>query len=170
MRDTKQLFALFGLAIFALSIQSLVRFYQSSIPFSCPQLILILVFYTGFTIRDVRGLLLSFFLGLLNDFATGLVVGPWAGAYTVVYTLLALISQGVFTEAISTIVVGALVANVVATSTYVLLSFSFTGGSSAAVFGVIVESLVTAIVAPVIFAFIRWFFRKLGLSRSASVW
>ena len=63
-----------------------------------PQLVVVLVVSLAFSEVSVFGCVMTFVLGLLMDFSSAMLVGPWAGALVVVYGVLAVLSHRLFIE------------------------------------------------------------------------
>ena len=84
-------------AIFAFFIQSSVI--HNTIPsVVLPDIILILIVAISLKLRTVAGLILSFSLGILSDFASGQYIGPNAAASIVVFALVGGIVNRVYAE------------------------------------------------------------------------
>lgn len=165
MRDVKRYLLLLIFALLGLALQSVWRFTFPYVPYLCPQLLLIIVVFLSFNDISIKGVFAAFFLGLLVDLSSGIALGPWAGAYTVAYTGLALISQGLFADSGLAVMMGSLMSSVVAGITFALLSFGFTGGPSSAILGLGIEAVATAICAPLVFSLFKFIFYRTRLFR-----
>jgi rod shape-determining protein MreD len=63
-----------------------------------PQGLLVCVVYLAFYEFSVRASIAAFCIGLLLDMSSAVLVGPWAGAYVLVYLFVAFLSQRLFVE------------------------------------------------------------------------
>ncbi len=63
-----------------------------------PQLIVVLIIALAFTEVSTFGCVMAFSLGLVMDFSSAVLVGPWAGALVLVFGTLAVLSQRLFIE------------------------------------------------------------------------
>ncbi len=93
------------------------------LPFAVmPQLALLVVVAAAFSGSSASGVFSAFLVGLLLDFSSALLVGPWAGALVTVYAGLALVSQRLFLESGIVSAVVAFASAVVASTFFALLS------------------------------------------------
>jgi len=168
MKEGRRFIIFFLVAISGLIIQSSFRFYFPALRHFCPQLLFILVIFLSFQDSSTKGVLCSFFLGLLLDISSGMVIGPWAGAYTLSYTAVALVSQGIFADSAFAVIFSTFVAYLISGLTFVLLSFSFTGGSTSAMLGIFIEAFATALVAPLVFYLLKFLLKNSRLHRRSS--
>jgi len=63
-----------------------------------PQLLIILVVALSFSEVNAFGCVMSFAIGLLLDFSSATLLGPWAGSCVVVFGVLAVLSQRLFID------------------------------------------------------------------------
>lgn len=63
-----------------------------------PNLMALLLVWVAFHDVSSSGALLAFLLGLELDFSSGMLLGPWAGAYVIIFGLLVLGSRRIFIE------------------------------------------------------------------------
>lgn len=133
-----------------------------------PNLMLIVVAYLAFHEASVLGLLLSFMLGLLFDLGSGALLGPWAGAFVVVFMLLTSMTQRIFVDSPLTAFVAVLLGALVAQGIYLGLYAQFRTLEllpMASGLRVLLEALASAVCAPICFAILR----KLPLIRQARI-
>jgi rod shape-determining protein MreD len=168
MKEVRSFTIFFLVAVSGLIIQSSFKFYLPALRYFCPQLLFILVVFLSFQDSSAKGVLCSFFLGLVLDISSGMVIGPWAGAYTVSYTAVALLSQGIFADSAFAVIVSTFVSYLISGLIFVLLSFSFTGGSTSAMLGILIEAFTTALVAPLVFPLLKVLLKNSRLSRRGS--
>ena len=88
-----------------------------------PNLVLILVVFLGFYDVRLSTLFLVFLLGLQFDLASGVLIGPWAGAFVVVFLLLAFMAQSIFIESVVSVVISVFVASLVSDFIYFILIY-----------------------------------------------
>jgi rod shape-determining protein MreD len=139
--------------IIALALQGMLGHLGVPSPL-VPQLVLILVVALSFSEVNSFGCLMSFGVGLLLDFSSAMLIGPWAGSCVVVFCVLAMLSQRLFIDS-------GIAAMVITFSSVVVANvlFSLFGSEYPAVtweypqrvFG---QALVTAILAPVVLNFV----------------
>jgi rod shape-determining protein MreD len=115
-----------------------------------PQLLVILVVSLSFAEVNAFGCVMSFVMGLLLDFSSAILIGPWAGSFVVLYCALALLSRRLFIDsgvAAMVITFGSVVVTNVLSSLlgteYPVLMWQY----PQKVFG---QALVTALMAPVV--------------------
>ncbi|MEN9846671.1 MAG: rod shape-determining protein MreD [Pseudomonadota bacterium] len=63
-----------------------------------PQFLVIFVVYLSFAEVNTFGCLCSFIVGLLLDFSSAVLIGPWAGSFVVIFCVLALLSRRLFID------------------------------------------------------------------------
>ena len=63
-----------------------------------PQLLVIMVVALSFSEVNAFGCIMCFGIGLLLDFSSAVLLGPWAGSCVVVFGILALLSQRLFID------------------------------------------------------------------------
>ena len=122
-----------------------------------PALSLILVVYLAFFHSTPRGAVLSFFLGLEYDLFSGAVVGPWAGAFVVVFAFFALFTPRIFVDSpLVTFLIGFL-ASMGASAVFALICFLAPGVPVATIVNVghlqqlVIEALAMAVCTPFLF-------------------
>jgi rod shape-determining protein MreD len=136
-----------------------------------PQLVLVLVIYLGFNEISVLGCFIAFVLGLLLDFSSALLLGPWAGALVTVYGILAVLSSRLFIESPIVAAFIALAASITGSVMYVLLGYEYRSISWDGVGRIVGQGLCTAVLAPSILQLLARRLRKRtapALSRSLS--
>ena len=63
-----------------------------------PQFVIVMVVALSFSEVNSFGCLMSFAIGLLLDFSSAVLIGPWAGSCVVVFCALAMLSQRLFID------------------------------------------------------------------------
>jgi rod shape-determining protein MreD len=113
-----------------------------------PQLLVIGIVSLSFAEVNVFGCMMSFVMGLLLDFSSAILIGPWAGSFVVVYCALALLSRRLFIDsgvAAMVITFGSVVVTNVLSSLlgteYPVLTWEYPQK-------VLGQALVTAVIAP----------------------
>lgn len=120
-----------------------------------PNLLLLIVVFLGFFEATIGGATLAFLLGVELDFASGLLVGPWAGAFVVSFGLLASLSQRLFVESVTAAMVAALACSLVANFVYFVLVFEFHPSVTEVASFSLVEAFINAVLAPPALALLR---------------
>jgi rod shape-determining protein MreD len=148
-----------------LSIQSALRSLLPSLSHFCPNLVLIVVVYLALYEGHPSAPFLAFFLGLVIDCSTGVVLGPWAGASVAVYLLLSSVSQGIFLDNFLSIAILAFVTSIVGVFAYAALNYKAITVNGVFLLGMFGESFTNALFAPLIFSLMERVERRLGLRR-----
>jgi len=120
-----------------------------------PNLLIIIVVFLGFYEASVRGATLAFLLGLELDFANGLLVGPWAGAFVVSFGILASLSQRIFVESPLAAVTAAFGCSIISDVVYFTLVYEFHPAVTVIVPFSVAEAALNAVLAPAIFGVLR---------------
>ena len=128
-----------------------------------PQLMLLVVIGAAFSGSSVPGVVSAFFLGILLDLSSAVLVGPWAGAFVTVYAGLALVSQRLFLESGLVAAFVAFVAAVVSGTFFALLSPNSDLAALEHVVQIFAQAAVTALFAPWVVAVVA----KTGQRRMA---
>lgn len=141
-----------GLAIVALQA-ALRSFFAPSL--FAPNLVLPLIIFLAFYHKSSWGVFISFLIGLEYDlFASRTLLGPNAGAFAVVYGLVACFSQRLFLESFVTVALTALVSSFVSQGIYLLFVSQFValGTADSLLLGLsLPESITTALLSPILF-------------------
>lgn len=128
--------------------------------FLLPQLVLILVVYLGFHEVSFLGACSAFALGLLMDFASAVLVGPWAGAFVAVYGALSVGSQRLFVESAIVMIVTAFCASLCADFIFLGLAYEYQPSSASYLMEACGQALATALIAPVAIAIFSKILRR----------
>jgi rod shape-determining protein MreD len=115
-----------------------------------PQGLVACVVYLAFFESSVTGALLAFSCGLLLDLTTATVLGPWAGAYVLVYALLSFMSPRLFVESALVTMVVTAVTSVLSGAIYLFLAFEYQALSREDVVMLLGQALASALVAPTV--------------------
>jgi rod shape-determining protein MreD len=155
MLDLKKLGYVIGLGLLAVFLQS--GLLHAILPGGVPNLCLAMTVCIGFLEPSALGAVLAFLLGLELDLASASLLGPWAGAFSLVFGALASLSQRLFVESRPAIALVAFVATVVGDSIAMLLRspsnvFDSIGGWGSIV---LIEGGYTALAAPFVYALMR---------------
>jgi rod shape-determining protein MreD len=117
-----------------------------------PQGLIACVVYLAFFESSVTGALLAFTCGLLLDLTTATVLGPWAGAYVLVYALLSFMSPRLFVESCLVTMVVTAVTSVFAGAVYLFLAFEYQSLSREDLIMLLGQAVASALIAPFIVA------------------
>lgn len=142
------------LALVGIFIQgSLLRYLLPD--FAIPNLLLILVVFLGFFEISPIGAILAFLIGAFLDLSSGVLLGPSAGSYTLIFGALAALSTRLFVESGFAVAVTVFLCSIFGNLVYLLLVSQFSpsaGRSFGLLFG---EAFTSALLAPVIFIFLK---------------
>jgi cell shape-determining protein MreD len=122
-----------------------------------PQCLVCIVVFLAFYECSFAAALGAFCLGLLLDIASGVSVGPWAGAYVFVFGFFLLLSQRLFIESRIVLVVATGAAAVMATLLCSLLALE---ASSVGLGQLLGQGMATALSALVVFPTLQRFWRQ----------
>jgi rod shape-determining protein MreD len=149
----------FLLALALLIIQSISR--HLFIPeWFVPQGLLVCAVFLAFYEFSLLGAVTAFLLGLLLDLSSGVLLGPWAGAYVVVYALFAFLSQRLFVESImvSMSVVG--LATLISGFLFISLAFEYQAVTVSDLVMLAGQAAASALITPYVFKILRWSWRR----------
>jgi cell shape-determining protein MreD len=109
------------------------------------------VVFLAFYECSLLGVVTAFMLGIFIDMSAGVIVGPWAGAYVVVYAFFVFLSQRLFVDSalVSMVVVG--VASLLAGAVFLLLAFEYQAVSREDGLMLLGQAGASALFAPIIF-------------------
>ncbi len=131
-----------------------------------PDLLLVLTVYLALRHQGVGGVVGAFLFGYFLDTFSGTVLGVHAFAFTVAYAAVYLVARRVWTESALPIMAVVFLGSCVrAAATAAVTALMETGApvwQHVAAYGFL-EALVAALVAPVVFGFVAWEKRALGL-------
>lgn len=119
-----------------------------------PDFTVLIVVYLGLRHQNMRGLIASFCLGLIVDFASAVYLGPNAAGCVLGFCVTGVIAKRVFAEKTFAIVSITFWSSLIKSSTYVLMLVLYVSGdllSFTSLQSIILESVLTALVAPVVF-------------------
>lgn len=120
-----------------------------------PKLSVLIVVYLGCYSISTLTALFVFSLGLIVDFTSVLLIGPWAGAFAALYGLLTLISHRLFMESKLVSVVVGFVGVIITDLFYQLLVLGFRPVESRTILLAFTQALITAAIAPLVFWLLR---------------
>lgn len=150
-------FTILLLGVLALLIPSTV--FRTTLPQAvAPNLLVILLVWVAFQRATAAGALLSFLLGLELDFCSGILLGPWAGAYVAVFGLLVLCSRRIFIESALVVFLAVFAAALVSAALYQIMLVLVYGSArlelAAALRTGVLEAAMSAAPAPLLFRLI----------------
>jgi rod shape-determining protein MreD len=116
-----------------------------------PQGVLVCVVFLAFYEFSLVGVVLAFLLGLLLDLSSGVLLGPWAGAYVIVYAMFAFLSQRLFVESVVVAMSVVALATVLAGTVFLLLAFEYQAVTREDMVMLGGQAVASALVAPFVF-------------------
>lgn len=164
----------FKRAIMALGVVLLAVFLQGTFfrsvleGFPVPNLLMLLVVFVAFTEPTPLGACVAFGIGLLLDLSTGVLLGPWASAFIVLFGVLASLSQHLFVDSWFATAIVAFGASVVTSGLYLVLLYQFKPTSQQLVSSLFLEGLLTAVIAGPTLALLRRIFVRTDTGVSMS--
>lgn len=129
-----------------------------------PQGVLVCVVFLALYEFSLAGVVVAFVLGLLLDMSSGVLLGPWAGSYVIVYALFAFLSQRLFVESAVVAMSVVAMATVLAEVVFLLLAFEYQAVTREDVVMLGGQALASALVAPLVFRFLKGAWRRTGVA------
>jgi len=123
-------------------------------PIIIPNLMFILLIFLSFYAVSVSGALLVFLLGLMLDLFSGVLLGPWAASFMVVFIIISLLSQRLFVETFIASCLAVFVGSLICSLAYKTITYGLMFDGNSFVF-FLVEAFVTAVFAPFVFHGLR---------------
>lgn len=120
-----------------------------------PNLLMVLCVFLAFYETSVAGACTAFVLGLLLDMCGGIVLGPWAGSFVLIFGAVAFVSQRIFVESPVAIMVTTLVCSIVANLVYSSLVYQVSRSEFSAPWVIALEALLNALLCPILFALLK---------------
>lgn len=148
-------------ALIATAIQG-VLLYAGLPRYALPQLVTLLVVFLSFSEVSILGAFVAFSLGLLIDFSSEVLIGPWAGALVAVYGCLAVLSQRLFIDSAIVAAVTAFIAVVLADGFYMILAYEYRSLDWEYPVQALGQALATAIIAPFVLHYLSRRLRRRG--------
>ena len=160
--------AFLSLCLLGLFVQGAV--FHSNFPnLVVPDFTVLLVVYIGLHYQNIKGILLSFLLGLILDFASALYLGPHAAGCVFVFCITGVIAKRVFAEKTFAFVSITFWACLIKSAVYTLLLIVYVSGdllNLGSLKVILLEALMTAFVAPFVF---KLFLRRQSKNRFSNV-
>lgn len=125
-----------------------------------PNFLMILNVFLAFYEVTITGAVISFIYGLQYDLYSGVLLGPWAGAFVVIFGVLASLSQRLFVEAGLAAFILVCVSSVIGNLIYLILIFEFRPFPQDVWFQIISEAVLTGVFAPVLMHLMRRLFSE----------
>ena len=123
-----------------------------------PNLMIVLLVWLAFHEISPGGAVLAFLLGLELDFCSGMLLGPWAGAYVIVFGLLVLCSRRIFIESAAVVFLSAFSASLLSALLYHVMLVLVYGAARlelSALSTAVIEAGLSAFLAPLLFHLAR---------------
>lgn len=127
-----------------------------------PQGMLVCVVFLAFYEFSLAGVVAAFVFGLVLDMSSGVLLGPWAGAYVAVYALFVFLSQRLFVESAVVAMLVVALATVLAGVVFLLLAFEYQAVTREDVAMLGGQALASAALAPLVFRFLIRVWRRSG--------
>lgn len=160
--NLKRILLPFVLTLLAIFIQaSILRVWLP--PAFLPALVVIIVVYLGFHEVNLLGVWLSFFVGLLFDSSSGMMLGPWATASVGLFGILGAVSRRVFLDSVVSGIIITGISALFSLLIYTLLATQFRSAIGFNIAAITGSSFSTALLSPLGFALIKWSYRRFGL-------
>lgn len=120
MLSWRSLLVLLFLTVGAVLLQSTVL--RSFLPsYLVPSLGVLLALYLALNQVSIGGALVVFGIGVLFDISSGLVIGPWAAAFVVIYGLVSSVHQHLFADSSLVVAIVAGATTAIANLVYTIL-------------------------------------------------
>jgi rod shape-determining protein MreD len=152
-----------ALGIFSVVLQGTLFKVLFGFNFFVPHLLLIISVLIAFLQPNSFGAVCCFLLGLLADFSSVVLIGPWAAAFVVVFFVVSIFSQKLFYDSGFTAFVVVFVMTLLASSIYLGLELQFKKIDTS-IFdlssSLLLEAFISACFAPLIFPVIGAFLSR----------
>ena len=152
-----------ALGIFSVVLQGTLFKVLFGFNFFVPHLLLIISVLVAFLQPNLFGAFACFFLGLLADFSSVVLIGPWAAAFVVVFLVVSLFSQKLFYDSGFTAFIVVFVMTLLASSIYLGLELQFKKIDTSILdlsSSLFLEAFISACFAPLIFPFLGEFLSR----------
>jgi cell shape-determining protein MreD len=106
---------------------------------------------------------MAFMLGLLVDMSSGVLLGPWAGSYVVVYSIFVFLSQRLFVESAFVAMAVVALATVISGVVFLLLAFEYQAVTREDLIMLAGQAVASALVAPLVFRLLSRAWRRAGV-------
>ncbi len=125
-----------------------------------PQGLLVCAVFLAFYEFSFLGALIAFILGLLLDLSSGVLVGPWAGAYVVVYSIFAFLSRRLFVESRLVAMTVVAIATLLAGFVFISLAFEYQEVTADDWLMLGGQALTSSLITPVVFRALKSVWRR----------
>ena len=151
----------FAMGLGLLVVQGLLR--HVGIPaWAIPQGLLVCAVFLAFYEFSVFGVMAAFSLGLLLDMSSGVVLGPWAGSYVLVYVLFVFLSQRLFIESKLVAMMVVAFATLVSGGAFLLLAVRFQSFARHDLVTLVGQGAASALITPIVFGVLAKAWRRPG--------
>jgi rod shape-determining protein MreD len=155
--------ALLSLAIIAVNVSFLSRL----IPVTyLPNLFVVLVIIVTLAHNNWIGVICIFIIGLFADISSGLLVGPWAAGFLLVYVVLSALADRVFVESLFSRFVVCGLCSALASLAFFALSLQVLPSIEDSLQLMLIQTISTALFGPIFFPLIQY---VIGHRRSRTV-
>jgi len=152
---------LFLIGLLAILVQSaLLKFLMPA--GIVPDFHLLLTVFIACADPSSRGALLAFLLGLQSDLASGILLGPMAGTLVVIFMLVTLVTQNIFTETTLAAVFTVFVSTFLARFLFILLMNQFSLVAPFLTWGLLWTGILNAAITPIFFSWLKRFRQRDG--------
>ncbi|MDC0358548.1 rod shape-determining protein MreD [Oligoflexia bacterium] len=149
------LFSLVGIFVQETLLSSIL------LPYLVPNFLLIIVVFLAYYEASAFGACLAFMVGLIYDVSSGVVLGPWAASFVLVFAVFCSLSQRVFLESYLAAFLAVFLSTMLCNGAYIALVGGF-GVETSVMFSVsLIEGVVSGLLAP----FVLKAFKKLLLGK-----
>jgi rod shape-determining protein MreD len=149
----------FLLAVALLIAQSVLR--HLLLPeWLVPQGLLICAVFLAFYEFSFLGAVAAFLLGFLLDLSSGVLLGPWAAAYVVVYGVFAFLSQRLFVESRAVSMVVVAMATLLSGIVFLSLAFEYQAVTLSELAMLTGQAASSAVLTPFVFKILKFAWRR----------
>jgi len=125
-----------------------------------PQGLLICAIFLAFYEFSLAGAVAAFLLGLLLDLSSGVLLGPWAAAYVVIYGVFTFLSQRLFVESSAVSMMVVAIATLLSGVVFLSLAFEYQAVTLAELAMLAGQALSSAMLTPLVFKILRFAWRR----------
>lgn len=134
-----------------------------------PNFLLIIVVYLAFFESSSLGAFLAFVAGLILDITSGVLLGPWATSFVVVFAVFSVLSQRIFVESFLAAFLSVFFASLMASGVCLSLFYGFQVIGPATLKISVMQGFVSGLLAPIGLGFLRHVLRGSDNSQMSSL-
>jgi rod shape-determining protein MreD len=145
---SKKSIVLFFIALTALSLQIFISALNPTNFYITPHLLLIVIIYLSFFQQSIFSSFAVFFFGLFYDLFSSSLLGPWAGAFILMYALVILLGNYFFFDTFFSIMGTTFICSLLSSIVFNAIHSQIGSGYRRTISDILLEALTTSLIAP----------------------